>query len=1207
MKKLRKFLTVGVMVLSIIAMSGLTVNTAKASAQAGDLIKMDGLSSIYYLGNDGKRYVFPSESVYFSWYNDFSGVVTISASELQSYPLGSNITMRPGTKLVKITTDPSVYAVTGTGVLRKIQSESDAITLYGTNWAKKVVDVADAFFTNYTIGTPLTSGAYPAGTLLKNANNASVYYYDGTNYRLIASEAAFNANRFNFNNVITTSTSLTASGSSITGAEDLAKPSGATIGVQPGQGTGLTAALSSDTPAAQNIPTGVAVTMMKINITASSDGDITVNGLRLTAGGLGAATDIKAVSVYNNGVKLNNTAKNVSSSDKYAEINFTNPLTVSKGTTVTLEARAKLNGTDNYNLSIAKASDIMTSASVTGSFPIKGNTMSGTNVSDLGELDVQRDGGNTLSDVKLGEIQSSVAKFKLEATSEDITFKSISLKRTDPTTSGATAISDGDLTNLKLYKDGNVIATSNGIVSKYVNFVLDTPIVIKDGTTARFEVKADPIDGAGKYVRFELDGGNDTTDLMATGNHYGYPVRITGNTLGQDVLVNAGAISITKVNAANDKVKKDTKKIEGGSFKITVNNGKTVELSVFNLTVDSNEASSINEFTNIENLQLYDRTTGTSYDLDHVTQSASSTTKVYRNDSMGLTMHGGETHELVVRFDTIKNAADSINYTFRVDDAAADLTIKETANDTRITDITPNAVDLKKITIQAADADITRNALSSTLSATAGSSDVPLYSFNVKAGESSAVKINTLRFTDPTHTVTNNMVSEFKLWKNGSASAFASKTSSKLSGSEITFDNLNQEIAANDTVSYILTASLVKRSITPGTDDVLTYGLDGYDMEETDKGNAVYASFDTNKNGEINSGETWPLANRTVTIVGTATLNMNIDTTVDATKYDSYVLAGIESGPLASIKMKADNGEAKLTKLRLTVSGLNSTTSPSNIFSKLSLFDGSTEVASTTNLNSGTVLFDNVNLKVPTSEKTYTLKGTLNNIGKDQAGALGFASMKFTLGACEAQDFSSGDDLTGAHLVIGSTDSKLVGPVATMISAISSETTGGGYSVDSKLTSGSNVVGIIKVTTPVTTNTNSDGTQVKTAISSFKFYTTINGTASTSLDSMTIEKVGGSGVSAVATSSNNYFTTNVKSTDVDVTPGTTVYYIVRANVSNVPGGNTASASFQAKFDALNDASTANVTWKDSSMDSTAAYTTLRINGLNSIDFPKLNN
>ncbi|HNU81406.1 MAG TPA: hypothetical protein PKK65_01580, partial [bacterium] len=258
MKKLRKFLTVGVMVLSIIAMSGLTVNTAQAAAQPGDLIKMDGLSSVYYLGNDGKRYVFPSESVYFSWYNDFSGVITIPASELQSYPLGANVTMRPGTKLVKITTDPSVYAVTPNGVLRKIQSEADAIALYGPNWNKMVVDIADAFFTNYTIGTPLNSGEYPAGTLLKNPNNASIYYFDGTNYRMISSEAAFNANRFNMNNVVTTSMTLTASGTAITGAEDLAKPYGATSGSVV-TGSGLTVALAATTPAAASVPAGAAI------------------------------------------------------------------------------------------------------------------------------------------------------------------------------------------------------------------------------------------------------------------------------------------------------------------------------------------------------------------------------------------------------------------------------------------------------------------------------------------------------------------------------------------------------------------------------------------------------------------------------------------------------------------------------------------------------------------------------------------------------------------------------------------------------------------------------------------------------------------------------------------------------------------------------------------------------------------------------------
>ncbi|HQB26714.1 MAG TPA: hypothetical protein PLP70_02560, partial [bacterium] len=135
--------------LAVVALAGFgKVGVTKAAAQPGSLIKMNGLSSVYYLGADGKRYVFPNQTTYFSWYKDFSGVVTISQSELESYPLGSNITMRPGTYLVKITTNPKVYAVEPGGLLRAIPDEASAKALYGDNWAKRVVDVPDAFFTN---------------------------------------------------------------------------------------------------------------------------------------------------------------------------------------------------------------------------------------------------------------------------------------------------------------------------------------------------------------------------------------------------------------------------------------------------------------------------------------------------------------------------------------------------------------------------------------------------------------------------------------------------------------------------------------------------------------------------------------------------------------------------------------------------------------------------------------------------------------------------------------------------------------------------------------------------------------------------------------------------------------------------------------------------------------------------------------------------
>jgi len=122
----------------------------------GWLIKSSTNSSVYYVADD-KRFAFPNEKVFFSWYKDFSGVSTVTPTELASYTLSGNVTYRPGLRLVKVTTDPKVYAVSRYGTLRWVTTEQIATTLYGNNWNTKIDDVPDAFFTNYTIGSPITS------------------------------------------------------------------------------------------------------------------------------------------------------------------------------------------------------------------------------------------------------------------------------------------------------------------------------------------------------------------------------------------------------------------------------------------------------------------------------------------------------------------------------------------------------------------------------------------------------------------------------------------------------------------------------------------------------------------------------------------------------------------------------------------------------------------------------------------------------------------------------------------------------------------------------------------------------------------------------------------------------------------------------------------------------------------------------------------
>ncbi len=137
----------------------LTAGAATTSAfNSGDLIKGSG-STVYYFAANGKRFVFPNEKTYFTWYRDFSTVKQISDGQLSTIPLGGNVTYRPGRKMIKITTDPRVYVVDQGGFLRHVSAEQLAQTLYGISWKNNIDDVPDAFFTNYRQGTAIQTAS----------------------------------------------------------------------------------------------------------------------------------------------------------------------------------------------------------------------------------------------------------------------------------------------------------------------------------------------------------------------------------------------------------------------------------------------------------------------------------------------------------------------------------------------------------------------------------------------------------------------------------------------------------------------------------------------------------------------------------------------------------------------------------------------------------------------------------------------------------------------------------------------------------------------------------------------------------------------------------------------------------------------------------------------------------------------------------------
>jgi hypothetical protein len=282
---MRKLFTSAVVVLTIIWAVGLAafVPTAQAVAlNSGDLIKAS-LPAVYYYGADAKRYVFPDEKTYKTWYGDFSSVITITDEELAMIQIGGNVTYRPGVKMIKITTDPKVYAVDVNGTLRWVSTEAVASCLYGTGWGSMVQDVPDPFFVNYTIGAEITDCA-------------------------------------DFD-------------------KDAASAAAPTINVDKGLGGAIAgdvmASLAADNPSGATLPvnaTGVEV--LKFNLTGTGD----VANITFKAEGVGNTGDIANAYLYEGAVRLTS-GKSFNSTTKEATFN------VSRSVPVTLSLVIDISGT----------------------------------------------------------------------------------------------------------------------------------------------------------------------------------------------------------------------------------------------------------------------------------------------------------------------------------------------------------------------------------------------------------------------------------------------------------------------------------------------------------------------------------------------------------------------------------------------------------------------------------------------------------------------------------------------------------------------------------------------------------------------------------------------------------------------------------------------------------------------------------------------
>ncbi|MBI4142924.1 hypothetical protein HY480_03565, partial [Candidatus Uhrbacteria bacterium] len=501
----KRSLTWSVVVATIAWSMGLSLLIAPlaAGAQAsgltsGSLIK-GSLPAVYYYGGDGKRYVFPNEKTYKTWYADFSGVQTVSDATLASVAIGGNVTYRPGTKMVKITTDPKVYAVGASGTLRWVSTEAVATALFGASWASMVEDVPDAFFVNYTVGTS------------------------------VAAAADYNKD------------AVLAAASSINTDKNL----GGTAPAAP-VGPAVMSAMDGGSPASATIP-ALATNVIFAKLKLSGSG--TVSGLKVTRTGLAADTDLSNVKIFDGTTQLG-TSQTLNAAHQAV---FTGlAVAVSGDKTLTIAGDVAAIGTgaatagDLITLGIESAADItLASGSASGTFPIRGGAMTVSSVT-IGGATLFRGADMPTTDNQPAPdaVDYRFTQVRIQAGStEDITVKQVTAIQAGTATTS-------DIKDVKLKNDtsGTIIATLPTLPSNGRAVFDNLNIAVKKGENLNLSILATLAGGSssGRTVAFELHDGVAYT-VQIVGNTYGFGITPTRNDFCATTGVTGGACQIQTV------------------------------------------------------------------------------------------------------------------------------------------------------------------------------------------------------------------------------------------------------------------------------------------------------------------------------------------------------------------------------------------------------------------------------------------------------------------------------------------------------------------------------------------------------------------------------------------------------------------------------------------------------------------------------------
>lgn len=352
--------------------------------------------------------------------------------------------------------------------------------------------------------------------------------------------------------------------------------------VPPTTGTGVSVSVASDNPVAASIATnsGYTAPMLALNFTAGAS-DVVVTGLNVKRSGLSSDQDLNIVYLMDGSAVI---ASNLGISNSL--INFSNAaglFTVKAGTTKKIVVSTSFASTASagktFAFSLAGASAVTAgSATVSGAFPVTGNTMTAATVTNNGTLIITTSSAGVTAPgltVNAGQTNFMVGQFSLQAQNQAISVKSITLTQTG-------SVAPSDVSNYVLMNGGTKIGTVAGLTGNTVTFDLSAnPLQLAAGQTAVLSVYTDIVGGVNRYFQLSLQHNYDITaqDMMfnvgvlGSLNSGSFPQNLSYVTIQQGTLTVNRSVS-SPVNYAlpggtNQTIAKFDFKASGEAVRIT--------------------------------------------------------------------------------------------------------------------------------------------------------------------------------------------------------------------------------------------------------------------------------------------------------------------------------------------------------------------------------------------------------------------------------------------------------------------------------------------------------------------------------------------------------------------------------------------------------------------------------------------------------------